>query len=431
MKTLIEKVTIRFKPGGIGRNMSWLLLHSGTEASALTIAALLAANWFGPAAWGQLGILLTGVQLVSMLGDGLYPAIVKYVADARAADNPAAELIGWRFAWLAVAALSVAAVLLGGTAYLVFPSQLSPVWVLLAVILAAMRGWRTSADGAFRGLQQFRWSAVAGMTCAVLMAVAIIAFSAAGYRVSSYLAVMVVGTLANCIWLAVFYHRKFLRNAAPMLDGNSPSPGNFFRYAFPLALRGLATFLFLKINIWTLGAMASESDAGQFRLTDQFLTVPALILSAVLAAVAPRLASAQVAGKQQLGMFQAKVYGLMLLLTIPVAIFFWFNGVFLRVLFPDFGPAGEMLRYFAPSILIMGMAYAASMLPVQCGKPGIAFSITLISGLANVAAAYAGFKLYGVYGLAIATATIHFLTYAVTIVVTHRVFDIPFRIRFS
>lgn len=411
--------------------MSWLFLQSVTEAGTLTVAALLAANWFGPTSWGQLGILLAGVQLISMIGDGFYPTILKYVADARAAGDPAAAFIGWRFTAITFVALTVAAICLGCAAFFFFSSQLAPVWVTLAVVLAAVRGLRTSTDGAFRGLQEFKPSALAGMTSATLMAAGIIAFSAAGYRVSWYLGVMVAGTLFNCIWLALIYRRRFLGRTSVRIDSRDPSTGHFFQYAYPLALRGLATFLFLKINIWMLGAMASDADAGQFRLTDQFLTIPALVLSSILAAVTPRIAIVQLAGKEQLALFQSKVYGLMLLLTIPVALGFWFNGPVLAVLFPNYGPASEMLRYFAPSIAVMGLGFAASLLPVQCGKPKIAFYITLVSGMVNVAAAYAGFKLYGVSGLAIGTAVVHFLTYTATVVVSHWVFDLPFRIRFS
>jgi O-antigen/teichoic acid export membrane protein len=429
---MIQKhIAGRFRPGGIGRHMSWLLLQSVTEAGTLTVAALLAANWFGPSLWGQLGILLVGVQLISMLGDGFYPTILKYVADARAADNPAAAYIGWRFTAITVAILAGASVVLGIAAFGFFSSQLASLWVGLAVVLAAARGFRTSADGAFRGLQDFKPSALAGMTTATLMAVAIIAFSWAGYRVSWYLGIMVAGTLGNCVWLAVVYRKKLVGYVTDIGRQAVPSTSHFVTYAFPLAMRGLATFLFLKINIWMLGAMASDSDAGQFRLTDQFLTIPALVLSSILAAVTPRIASMELAGKEQLGLFQSKVYGLMLLLTVPLAIGFWFNGIVLRALFPDFGLASDMLRYFAPSVAIMGVAFAASLLPVQCGKPKIAFYITLVSGVVNVIAAYMGFKAFGVSGLAVATAVVHFLTYGASVVVAHWAFKIPFRVRFS
>lgn len=427
---LFETLTSRFKPGGIGRNISWLILHSGIEAATMTLASLLAARWFGPTSLGQLAILLAGVQLVTLLGDGFFPAIIKYVSEAKARHNPAAALLGWRFAWLSVGVLFIAALIMGVGSLYFYHSQLTLTLALLAVALAVTRGWRSVLDGCYRGLQEFRIPAFIGSLSTTIMAGCIIGFAAAGYRVKMYLGVMASGMAINCLVLAWAYRRKFLTSkpgATMTLIPNS----EFLRYSLPLALRGLSSFLFLNINILMLGGFASLADAGQFRLTNQFLTIPALILSAVLSAVAPRIAAAQSGGQHQFEMFLSRVYGLMLILSIPLAIFFWLNAPLLNQLFPAYVPASRMLSFFAPAMAVMGLGYAASIIPVQAGKPGLAFVFSAISGLVNVGAAYVGLKAYGVIGLAIATASVHFCTYLAAIVVTHRVFRIPFHIRFS
>src|SRR5690606_32718888 len=227
-----------------------------------------------------------------------------------------------------------------------------------------------------------------------------------GYRVSAYMAVMATGTLANCIWLALVFRKKLLEKANVPRQSLPVSSKEFLKYSLPLAFRGLSAFLFLKINVWILGDLATEYNTGQFRLTDQFLTIPALLLSAVLAAITPRIAAAQMAGHASLSAFLAKTYGLMLAMTLPLALFFWWNAPVIVTIFPEFAPASHMLTYFAPAMAVQGVGYAASVLLVQGGYPGSATLLTVIPGLCNLVAAYTGFRLGGVYGLAIGTAAV-------------------------
>lgn len=427
---LLGRVKIRFQPGGIGRNISWLLFQSGMEAATMTVASLVAAHWFGPAALGQLALLLAGVQLVTLLGDGFFPTIIKYVSEAKAQNNPLAALIGWKLVWVGVAVLCVFALLMGLVSYYFFSTKLTVALMLLALILAIARGWRSVLDGCYRGMQEFRIPAFIGSICTSIMAGLIIGLALTGYRVFMYIAVMAVGMVINCSLLAWAYRKKFLRaseNVAPA----TVSTSEFLMYSLPLALRGLATFLFLNINTFLLGGLSTLSNVGQFRLTNQFLTIPALILSSALAAVAPRIASAQLSGSHNFELFLSRVYGLMLLLTLPLALFFWFNKPLLHLFFPAYGPASDMLSYFAPAMAVMGLGYAASIVPVQAGRPGLAFGVSVVSGGINVVAAYVGLKLYGITGLAVATAIVHFCTYVGGIIVTHRAFHLRFRIRFS
>jgi len=428
--TFVGNLRRRFGHGGIGRQISWLLSQSAVEAMTMTVAALLTARWFGPVALGQLTILLAGVQLVTHVGDGFFPTILKYVSEAKAQDSSTGEWIGWRFSCIALLILIFVACSIGLISNVMYGSQLTPALVILAILLATSRGWRACIDGAYRGIQEFRVPALVGMICTSLMAGCIIGLAAVGYRVSMYIAIMAVGTMINCGVLAWVY-RKRLANESFLSRKSDPSIWQFFKYSFPLVLRGLSAFLFLKINLLLLGRAGDLGDAGQFGLTEKFLTIPALLLSSALSAVAPRIAAAQLGGTLYLEAFLSKVYGLMLLLTLPMALFFWFNKIILTILFPEYGTASDMLAFFAPVMVVMGLGYAASIIPVQGGKPGLAFLISALSGLANMVAAYLGLKLNGVVGLAIGTAAVHFTTYIVWIVVTHRVFHIRFRIRFN
>src|SRR5690606_25792818 len=134
------------------------------------VASFTAAGLFGPVAWGQLGVVLTGVQLISMIGDGFYAAVLKFVADAQARKDPASAAIGWHFGWMAIMILFILALLLGLGAITGYRMELSPARIVLAVVLAAARVWRSVVDGGFRGHQESRVPAVAGSLCSALMA---------------------------------------------------------------------------------------------------------------------------------------------------------------------------------------------------------------------------------------------------------------------
>src|SRR5690606_2798731 len=116
-----QKTKARFRPGGVGRHISWLLFHSGIEAVTMTIASLVATRYFGPVKFGQLALLLTGVQLIANLGDGLYNSLVKVISDGRAREESGVGYRAWRFLWIALLFIIGMAVLMGAGLAGLFP----------------------------------------------------------------------------------------------------------------------------------------------------------------------------------------------------------------------------------------------------------------------------------------------------------------------
>lgn len=418
-KNLRSNVAERFRPGGIGRHISWLLAHSGIEAATMTVAALVATKWFGPAKFGQLALLLTGVQLIANLGDGLSNTLVKVISDARNKANVNAAALAWRYIWITLAIIICLSLVMGTFLVAVFGDSLTVRWIMLAVGLAIARTWRSAFDGVYRGIREFRVPAIAGIVCTMFMSGSIIALTLYGFGVGSYITVMAVGSAVNCFWLLSAFKGVADYKINPG-EGQARST-EFFRYCIPLTLRAGLAFLFIKVNVWILGWLETDTQmAGQFRLTDQFLTIPALVLSAVLAAVAPRISEAQAKGIEVLSGLVVKVYGFMLLLTFPMALALLLNGPIMQWLFPDYMWASRMLVYFAPSMLVMGLGYTASIALIQGGRPGAAFLITLAAGIANVLAAWLGHRAGGVMGLAAGTAAVHFCTYLLNCVAAHK-----------
>ena len=420
----------RLRPGSIVSHILWVMSQSGVESVVMTVASFLVVRWFGPQLWGQMGILLAGVQLITMMSDGFSSGIIRFVSQGRGDEPESNSMVGWQLAWFTSAIMCAVSIALGMGAWALsgFSSNFS--LIILAIFLATFRTSRAALDSALRGLRTFDISAVAGIICAVLMAGSIIYFTASGYRIAAYLGVMVLFTAANCVWLGIAFKVRF-GNVSEAFSISRALCREFIVFSFPLVMRGLSGFLAMKVNIWFIGWLATDADAGQFRLADQFLTIPALLFSAILSAIAPRIAKAQLDGNESFTDLFARMNGLMLVVAIPVAVCFLFNGYVINFLFPGFEMASKMLVAYAPSILIMGLCYSSSIVVVQGGKPKAAFWLSFLPSVANVFFVFVGFYMGGVMGLVIGSAILQFATFIAWIVVTHKLFKVPFKLKFK
>lgn len=405
------------------------MFQSGFEAFAMALVTFLVAYWFKPSLLGQLGMLLAGVQLIVMISDGFPAAIIRFVSGHQAEKDTGAEVLGWNLCWYSLALVSVGAVLMGLVFWAIPIEGMATWWIVLAVLLTIARTGRAIFDSLFRALRHFTLPVLAGTLCTLLLSLAICYFSYRGHRVGYYLGMMVIFTALNTLWLIVGLITRHRVTVAPApLEPRVKR--SFYEFIAPLAMRGAIGFLFLKINIWIIGWLATDTDAGHFRLTDNFLTIPMLLTSSVLSAIAPRIVQVQAQGSEALQAFMSRIYGLMVVLAVPFVTIFLLGHPLVMRFFPDYEQSAVMLLMFVPATAVMGIGYASSVLIIQGGYPAVAFWLTLIPSLANVLLVFAGFALGGTMGLMAATATVHFITYAATTVVAHRLFRIPFRIRF-
>lgn len=411
------------------------MMQSGFESGSMMIASLLVARWFGAELFGVLAIMTTGVQLVTNVTDGFPVSIIRFVS-ARSTEAPGQSDdtsrygLGWQLAWFATGVALATAVVIGGIGWALSGFSADIKLIVLSVLLATMRAGRSMFDALFRAVRSFRAPTVYSIVCTGLMAATIIGFAAYGAEVAAYLLISTIFTGLITFLLGRNYKKTFsIGQTKRRLDPEVRDA--FLKYSYPLLLRGLTAFLFLKVNIWIIGGLASASDAGQFRLAEQFLTISALVFSAIVTAIAPRIAEAQSAGTEQLSLLCARMYGLMLAIGGGFCLLFSFNGLILPYLFPGFQLASIMLAMFAPAVVFRGMANASSLLLTQGGKPKAAFWLSFLPSVANISAAFGGYYFAGVMGLVASTAIVHLLTYIISLIIVHRLFKLPFRIKFS
>lgn len=430
---LVKSFNIRsqlrqFMPaGGMGRQIGWVMIQAGVETGLMTIAVFLTARLFGDVLLGQLGVFLAGVQLITMMGDGLYPGIIRQVSGEHSTNQQRATKMGWILCWTTIClglgvtcVLGIAAIGIGGTFGTIS-------WVLLAAAIAVLRVARTSFESAFRAMGEFKWPCIAGATSIGAGAVLIVILAIQGYRVSMYLSVQAGALLLNSIILAILFARMLRRTGAASLTIDEDIRKDFLSYTAPLVTRGVVSFLYLKVNIWLIWMMASDADAGQFRLVDQMLTLPRLVMSAALAAFAPRI-TPNITDPIRLGQITGKIQGVMLALSLPCSLLFIASPIVLLPLFPQFEPACRMLQYYAPVLPITGLAFAASILLTYGGFPKTVLWVSVGASIANVAGVYCGLYWNGVFGAMIAMSIIHGITGLVMISLAYRLLKLRFLI---
>jgi O-antigen/teichoic acid export membrane protein len=424
LRRLIENLG----PGRLGRHLSLTVVQVAAETGSLTILTFAVARIFGPELFGWLGTLMVGVQLVSMLADGLTAAQVRQVAEEEAANPAARALLAWRTLLMVGAIGALMAVLLVVGWLLVAPARVAEAgisFVLLALV-ASTRVGKSAAEAAARSLRDFTRPALVASILAPLHLVAALGAALAGWRVDAYLALMAAHQLAGMLVVGAGVHAA----ARPaMAQGLRPTRGlrNLMAIGGPLMIRGLIGFFYLKINIPLIEYYAGSVEVGYYRLAEQFFLLPMMIVGAMVAALAPRVALLSTRGDTAgLAQLTRRSYLVLGALLLPFMVIFLLNRPVLLWAFPQYAPAAVMIEIFGAVVLLKGLsAICSGALLIQGRHGGLATALSLGGALANLAAAWWAVRHHGAIGAAAATAVVHLLVAGVTIIVTHRAMGLP------
>lgn len=430
---LLSAVQRRLPAGGLGRHISWVMLQSGLETFTMTVAGLLVARWFGEVLLGQLMVILAGVQLITMMADGLYAGIVRQVSGARVEDPVKALKVGWLLIWTTIGLAVLASGVLIGAVLLSQHRYAVVSWLFFAACITVGRVARTSFEAAFRSMGEFRIPALVGGVTIGSGAVIITILAAAGMRVTMYLAVQAAVLAVNSIIIGWLYRRRSrqagVQESGDLLVRGKPDPRvELIKYTFPLVMRGAVAFLYLKVNIWLILAMASDGDAGQFGFFDRVVTLPRLLMSACLAAFAPRVVPA-LGNRMNLSILTGRIQGIMLMMSVPFSILFLLSPWLILPFFPQYGPACTMLQIYAPVLPLTGLAFAGSVLLMQGGFPKVVMWLSIWASVGNIVLVYLTLRFSGVLESMVMMSFVHAASAGAFILMTYRLLDIRFKIR--
>lgn len=417
-------------PGRFGRHLSYNLIQTGVEVGALTLVSLVVARIYGPHLFGILALVLSGAQWISMVVDGFIIAQMRAVAEEATRQIEAAARVGWRCVGGALG-LSLALSLLLVLGVFLWRLELLTDWwpeIAAAVFVAVSRLGKYAIEAAFRGLRNFAIPALWACLLAPLQAAALIVLAMKGYGPFWYLMVMGGFQTLNMGLLALSYARQYFRAPAEPAQATLAS---VFAYAVPLLPRGALGYFHFKVNTVILAAFFGEAAAGHFGLAERVLLVPLLLYGVIVNAVSPRVAALKATGDEEgLRAMTHRTYGLVLAVSFPLAAAFLLNGLVIRPLFPQYTDATEMVQWLGWCLPLLGLSYVATgAILVQGGHPKAALWVSLATGVVNVAAVWLGAR-FGGPVLAVAGGSLAQIAASIAgIIVTHRLLNLPFRLR--
>jgi len=411
--------------GRFGRNLGLTFGQVMVESGLLTVAVLVVARLFGAELFGRLGLYLTGVQFVTMVLDGLVAAVLKRTAESQ---NRNAKLLPTAFRMLALVLLITAPLALAtlGVVKLSNPTLAWPA-LALALLVALTRGTKMTLEAVARGVNNFSTPAWCGIVTALPYAALLIAVARAGHRIEAYLLITVVYQAANTLLLLASLWRTDSRGE----EGPADVSG-VVGYAAPLMLRGAIGYLYLRVNTPLIAMFVIDAaELGYFRLAEQVLTIPLIVLGAILTPFAPRVAEHWKRGERdQLAHLTARVYGVITALMVCLAAVFLASHIPISFWFPAYATTAKMLQAYSIVLVLQGLAYAASVLLVQTQYAGTATWLSALAGAINIAFVFVALKLgHGALGAVVATAIAHTLISILVVVIAHRKVGLPFRIR--
>lgn len=432
LKRLHGHIRENLRPGRFGRSLSLSLMQSLIETGCLTLAVLVVARLFGPELFGRLGLYLIGVQFVSVLADGLLASQVKSVSEKIPSGLGAAARVGWQGAFSITGAATLLTLLLFLVIAAIRPARLElelPL-LLIAAAAAVTRVAKSTMEAACRGLHSFGPPLKVGSTVAVAQAATLIGAAALGYRVAAYLAIMTGFQMINALGLALIFRRRYQPQSSVSGPDGRADLAQMFGYSVPLLLRSLVTFLSLRANVVLIACFSTERDVGNYRLAEQFLNLIMLVVGAMLAPFAPKVAELSGRGeKERLQTLTSRVHGALLVFGLAAALVFFFNAPLVTRLFPEYGEASRMITVLTLLPLSFALSYPLSIVLVQGGKAPVAFWISVGGGLLNLALVALLARTHGGLGAVWGTMTAHLTIGLATIVAVKTLFGLKIRPR--
>ena len=376
-----------------------------------TAAAIVVARNLGPAAYGQVSLVIAVLTLLSIpSNNAMVPLLTRRVAQYQHAHNAhhLAGLLAWsRRLGLLTALGGVAAMLCwalydmtwqsSGYAHLfVIASPAIVCWALGAQISGTLQGLRRVVLA-----QLFDWALNPAFY--LILLVGMLMF---GQLSPFNVLLSMVVALAMSVAIGSGVLRRNIpaevRSATPAYE-RSDWLGSWRSFTLIQALSVANT----RAPILLIGILGTASEAGLFRVAENVATLLGLSLLVINAALGPHIARLHDAGKlQELERIARGFARFALAVTLPAGIVVWLAGEWL--LTTIFG-AGYTAAYSAMVILII-----SQVINISCGSVGLILNMTgheqralrsfAIALVANVVFGFLLIPAYGAVGAALAAA---------------------------
>jgi len=410
------------QPRRTGRYTSpvWSLSTRAGGALAVAVLNVLLARRLTTADFGTLAVVTSVATLGAfVVSAGLNRSLLRNVAASLALDRPDQAAADLRMARRILAlTVPVGAVMSGAVAYLFTRDHASAVELgLLGGLLALAAGLVLLGSDVLRGLGEVRLANLTagrngGALVTGLFVVLILAAGRTGLTVTTALWFNLAGLVVAGVAVAVLFRRH--RPSAAPAAGSDPTAtlDPALRRALLVASAAfagtqIAGYLSTQIDLWVGNAILSPTDVGVYAGALEIMTVVALPLFAAQLVVIPRVSALHAQGRSH--HLEQLVRRTATMVTVPAVLFLIpcivAPGEVLTILFGKaFAPGGFALAVLALGQLVNVISGLCGTVLAMTSHERLVLWISIGGAVLSAACDVVGASLWGIDGLAVASA---------------------------
>jgi O-antigen/teichoic acid export membrane protein len=415
---------------GVARSSGLALATQVTSAAFTSVLVIYLVRRLGPFDYGTFALALGIGNLVVLPADlGISASTARFVAEHRTDHDAVASLVrsGFRLKLIVASAVTGALLLIApliADAY-GHPGLTSPLrGIAIALLGQSVIGFFAATFSATRRVAAgLRVVAAEGAmetgASIALVAVGAGATGAAFGRAAGY----VFGALCACV-----VARRLYGPLRPSLR-RSPAPpaSRIGRYAAALVMIDGAFALFQQVDVLVIGGVLGAAAVGRYSAPLRLIVLLHYPGLSVASGVAPRVARGP-DGAPAIATLAAALRALLLLQCLIVGpVLAWSGPISHLLLGSRYGESAQVLRAFAPFILLTGLAPLASMAVDYVGEARKRIPIAITTLAVNLAIDLVLIPRIGIVGGAIGTDVAYLIYVPGHLWICHRAIGLPLR----
>jgi len=413
---------------GVLRNSAYGFAFQLAGALLTAITTVFLARVLGPESFGTYSLAMAAGALLALPADlGISPSAQRFVAEHRSDRKAVAGVLGdaFRLKLLIAGPVAIALALAAGPIAGAYDNP-DLAWPLRAAALALFfESFTMLSTGTFVALGRVTYNVRLLPFSVVALALTLL-LVLEGAGPTGALVARAIGlalTAAGGAWLLwKLVGRPHLR----LRGGSRAGRRRLAAYAGPVLLVDSAFALFTQLDVLLIGTLLGATEAGLFHAPLRIVTFLHYPGYAIASAVAPRLAHDREDGARR-----AFTSGLRVTILIQAGLAAvlvpWAEPILDVLLGPEYVESADVLRAFAPFVLLSGIAPVVGLGANYLGEAGRRLPITIAAVVVNLAIDLALLREIGIVAGVLGSTVAYLLYVPVHLRICRRHVQFPLR----
>lgn len=406
----LTKVTEDSARGGF-----FLFLGATLATVIMAVSAILVGRFLGPELYGQYNLVLVIPTLLLLFTDlGINAGVTKFAASFRAdgKDGSVAAIVrhGMLFRLGIGIILSILSVIFASYFSLIINRPDSSFFIQIASLSVIFQVLFTTTNSAFVGLDKSQYSALSSNAQAIVKTVLQVLLVVLGFGLTGALVGYVAGfVIASILGVAILF-LKLLRISKNPQNNQIEKKRSveilklLARYGMPLYVSVVLIGLFPLYQQIILAFFTSDAAIGNFRAAFNFVTLLAVIPTAITTALLPAFSKLESNSEHVTEFFRrANKYSCLLILPVTTVVIIFSEPIVELVYGSLYDSAALFLSAYVLIYFLVGIGYLGlTSLFNGLGKTRLTLKVTLINFLFLAVLSPIFAQAYGVMGAIIA-----------------------------